>query len=225
MKVHVVQKDTNNGDLKPFLQSAGEAGADLVCFGELATSGALYEPREIDTLEDTLAQFEPYDFRIMTGLPLAMPAVRSDNDKLHNIYMYYHRGEYQFYHKINLFPGMNETVVYQAGSEPGIFQTDFGEVGAAICYDLRFDKIFADFKQLGVEKIFMPAAWPAVRIHDWKRLLRERAVESSATVIGINCVGDDGTNLFGGSSMVVAPDGHILAEADETSETVLEVIL
>ena len=219
MKAHVIQKDTNNGDLSPFLKSAAEANVDLICFGELATSGALYTAREVDTLEDVLAQFEPFDFRIMIGLPLAM------NGMLHNVYMYYHRGEYQFYHKINLFPGMNETEVYQAGREPGVFSTDFGEVGAAICYDLRFDNIFVDLKQLGVEKIFMPAAWPKVRINDWKRLLAERAVATATTVIGINCVGDDGTNLFGGSSMVVAPDGRVLAQADETSETTLEVIL
>ena len=44
-------------------------------------------------------------------------------------------------------------------------------------------------------------------------------------VIGINAVGDDGTNEFGGCSMAADPSGKIIVEADETSELVLEVNL
>ncbi|MCP4683818.1 MAG: hypothetical protein GY867_00060, partial [bacterium] len=117
MKAHLVQKDVRNADLTPFLDRAREAGVGLVCFGELATSGCLYEPRVVAALEDHLEMFRPYDFRVMVGLPL------KTEDGLRNTYLYYYRGEHRQYHKINLFPPMNEPEIYRPGAEPGIWET------------------------------------------------------------------------------------------------------
>jgi len=139
--------------------------------------------------------------------------------------MYYYDGQYQLYHKINLFGPMNEDKVYSPGTEPGIFDTKFGKFGVAICYDLRFPEIFENLKAAGAEIIFLPAAFPRVRIQDWKDLLVRRAKDNELKIVGINAVGDDGTYEFGGSSMVVDSDGTILEQADETTETILEVNL
>ncbi|MCP4684646.1 MAG: hypothetical protein GY867_04270 [bacterium] len=219
MKAHLVQKETGNEDLGPFLDRAQEAGAGLVCFGELATSGCLYEPREVATLESHLERFRMYDLRIMVGLPL------KTDEGLRNTYLYYHKGAHQLYHKINLFPPMNEPGIYAPGQHPGIWETDFGRIGAAICYDLRFPEIFKNLVARKVDLIFVPAAFPKARINDWRELLIERARESRCRIVGINAVGDDGTNVFGGTTMVVDPEGNVLAQADEQTETVLEVEL
>ena len=219
MKAHIVQKDVNNRDLKPFLESAREAGTELLCFGELATSGCRYEASPVEPLDKWLELFRPYEFRIMVGLPLDRGA------RVTNTYLYYHKGECQFYDKINLFTPMNEDVIYRPGTTPGTFRTDFGKVGAAICYDIRFPELFDDLKATGASRLFIPAAFPRARIEDWRRLLVERAVQTGLPVVGINAVGDDGTNEFGGCSMVVDADGTIVAQADEMSETVLEVEL
>jgi predicted amidohydrolase len=53
--------------------------------------------------------------------------------------------------------------------------------------------------------------------------LIQRARQLGVTVLGINAVGNDGTNEFGGLSMAVAGSGAVLAEADQTSETFLDV--
>ncbi len=71
----------------------------------------------------------------------------------------------------------------------------------------------------------MPAAFPRVRISDWKDLLVQRAKENNIKIVGINAVGDDGRYEFGGTSIVVDSDGTILEQADETTETVIEVEL
>ena len=139
--------------------------------------------------------------------------------------MYYSGGHWQVYHKINLFEPMNEPKVYLPGDEPGVFDTVHGEVGAAICYDLRFPELFATLKERGAQVIFVPAAWPRVRIDDWRRLLIERAKENGLPVVGVNCVGDDGVNEFGGSSMAVDAAGNVLVQAEETGETHIEVEL
>ncbi len=77
----------------------------------------------------------------------------------------------------------------------------------------------------GARMIFVPAAFPRVRIDDFKELIVQRAIENSVYVVGINAVGNDGVNEFGGSSMVADPDGKLIAQADETTERVMDVVV
>jgi len=217
MRIVVVQKNVNETDLTPYLDYAESRKADLICFGELSTSGALYRVRPVESLGAVLSRFAAYDVAIMTGMPY------QSDDGLRNSYLYYHRGEHNLYHKINLFPGMNEPAVYQPGREPGLWDTQFGKLGVSICYDIRFPEIYATLKSRGATMIFVPAAFPLARIDDWRRLMIERAIENKVMMIGINAVGDDGTNIFGGNSMVVAAGGAVIAEADRKSVAVLEV--
>jgi len=219
MRALLVQKNIDDVDYERYLKQAESCGAGLVAFGELATTGCLYQPREVDSLDKMLATFARYNVRVLIGVPYA------DGDGLRDSCLYYEKGNYQVYNKINLFEPMNEPSVYLKGDRPGLFDTDFGRVGVAICYDLRFDNVFADLKSGGAGMFFVMAAWPRVRVDAWKQLLMQRAREHAVRVIGINSVGDDGTNIFGGTSLVVAADGSILAEADEITETVLEVEL
>lgn len=220
MKLHVVQKDITNRNLKPFLDQARDTGADVVCFGELATTGCLYQnPETVEDIKRVLEQFWPYDFAVMIGLPYRGCA------NLRNGYVYYHQGNFHVYNKINLFPPMNEPALYCPGDKPGVWQTPWGKVGIAICYDIRFPAVFEALSDEQVDFVFIPAAFPLVRIDDWCALLRQRAKEMGVPVVGINAVGDDGQNAFGGKSMVVAADGSVLAEADDRSETVLEISL
>jgi predicted amidohydrolase len=217
MRLIIVQKDVNERDYRPYLEYAQARRADMICFGELGASGCLYTPRPVEPLEQVMGRFAPYSFAIMTGLPVV------SKEGLRNSCLLYHQGKVQFYHKINLFPGMNEPAVFEPGTEPGIWKTPFGVVGVSICYDIRFPEVYARLKELGAEKIFVPAAFPRPRIADWRRLLIERAIENKVMMIGINAVGDDGTNVFGGTSMVVASDGAVLAEADQQTPCLLEV--
>ncbi len=218
MKIHLVQKRIDNTNLTPFLEGAKAAGADLICFGEMATTGCIYEPREVESLDVVLDQLKPYDFAVMVGMPYIT------EQGAYNSYLYCHNGEHKLYHKINLFPPFGEPQLFLPGTEPGIWETDLGKIGVAICYDIRFGQVFEDLKRLGAEKIFIPAAFPRERIGEWRDMLIARAKEVKLPVVGINSVGNDGHHEFGGCSMVVAPDGSILAEADETSEKVLELI-
>ena len=219
MRARLIQKNINNRDFKGFLKDVSPESTDIVCFGELATSGCLYTKRKVPALDELVKNFDGLDYSIMIGCP------KSGDEGLQNCYMYYDSGEYQLYHKINLFSLMNEDKVYTPGTKPGIFDTKFGKIGAAICYDLRFPEIFENSKAAGAEIIFVPAAFPRVRIQDWKDLLVQRAKDNKIKVVGINAVGNDGTYEFGGSSMVVDAQGKVLEQADETTETVIEVEL
>ena len=219
MRLRIVQKDITRTDLSGFIADAAASAVDLICFSELAATGCLYTPRPVDNLETVVAPWRTLPFGVMCGVP------RPEGGSLRNSYVYIHGPRTQIYDKINLFPPFNEDRVYTPGAEPGIFDTPAGPFGVAICYDIRFDDIFARLREARVPYILIPAAFPLERIDQWRALIAHRATETGATVIGINAVGSDGVNRFGGSSMVVAPDGRIIAQADETSETVLDIEL
>jgi predicted amidohydrolase len=219
MKTLLIQKDINNINIQYFLDIAQQQGAELICFGELSTSGCMYTAREVPAFESVLKILDDYDMRVMLGLP------RVTDSATYNSYLYYYRGESQIYNKINLFAPMNEPTVYRAGTLPGVFKTDFGRIGVAICYDIRFPELFDDLKEENVDRIFVPAAFPRVRIDDWKRILAERAMQTGVPVIGINAVGDDGENEFGGSTSLIDADGKVIRQASETEEEIIEVEL
>lgn len=216
MRLRVVQKDVNTTDLSGYLADAATSAVDIVCFGELAATGCLYVPRPVPDLESLVASWRNLPLGVMCGV------ARPDGNILRNSYVYVHGSRTQIYDKINLFPPFSEDRVYSPGTEPGLFDTPLGRIGVAICYDIRFDNIFASLRDAAVRCILIPAAFPLERIDQWRTLITRRAAETGTTVIGINAVGADSINRFGGSSMVAAPDGTIIAQADETSETVLD---
>ncbi|UCD65094.1 MAG: hypothetical protein JSW34_06600 [Candidatus Zixiibacteriota bacterium] len=219
MKLRLIQKDIRDLDMVRHLSEASHRHPDLVCFGELAVSGCLYAGGQGYSVQEMTAVLSGYPFSIFVGFPCRRQG------GLYNSYMYFKDGKYQIYDKINLFEPMNEPTVYLPGQTPGLFETDLGRLGVATCYDLRFPDLFRQLREGGAEKIFVPAAFPLARIGDWKELIAQRARETGVPVVGINAVGRDGTNEFGGCSMVAAPDGEILTEADESSELALEIDL
>jgi len=70
----------------------------------------------------------------------------------------------------------------------------------------------------GADLFVVIANWPAPRVEHWTTLLRARAIENQAVVVGVNRVGRDPNVTYPGRSMVIGPDGRTIAEAgdDET---------
>ena len=59
----------------------------------------------------------------------------------------------------------------------------------------------------------VPGNWPASRREHWMSLLRARAIENQAFVIGCNRVGSGGGLTYAGDSRVINPLGEVIAEA------------
>jgi predicted amidohydrolase len=127
------------------------------------------------------------------------------------------------YRKIHRFGfDSGEAVAMDAGTEIVVAATDFGTLGLATCYDLRFPELFRALLDAGTEIFVIPAAWPARRREHWTLLARARAVEEQAYVLACNTAGTHGGVEQAGHSLVVDPWGEVLAEAG-TGEEVLTV--
>ena len=70
------------------------------------------------------------------------------------------------------------------------------------------------------------ANWPNPRIAAWDALLKARAIENQAYVIGLNRVGTDGFNAhYPGHSQVLDPEGDCISMAPEYEVGLVEVPL
>jgi predicted amidohydrolase len=117
------------------------------------------------------------------------------------------------YAKMQPFSPGGESRHYEAGGAPVVFPWRECRVAPFICYDLRFPEIFRPAARAGAELITVIANWPVTRIAHWTALLRARAIENQAYVAGVNRCGTDPTLTYNGHSLIVSPQGEVLAEA------------
>jgi omega-amidase len=119
-----------------------------------------------------------------------------------------------FYAKIQPFTPGGEKEHYVAGEHPVTFKWDETTVSPFVCYDLRFPELFREAAAAHRPELFVViASWPNKRIHHWVALLQARAIENQAYVIGVNRIGTDPFYTYSGRSIVVDPQGTILADA------------
>lgn len=127
------------------------------------------------------------------------------------------------YDKIHLFDvhlvesdeNYQESAVIEPGDQIVSFDTPFGRVGLAICYDLRFPELFRSLTEQQIEIFCLPSAFTAItgKAH-WKPLVQARAIENLSYVVAAAQGGfhKSGRETYG-HSMIVDPWGSILAEA------------
>ena len=131
------------------------------------------------------------------------------------------------YDKIHLFDvdlpsgeSWRESASYRAGEKAVVVRgTPVGDLGLAICYDLRFPALFERLSEAGAQVIAIPAAFtvPTGRAH-WHVLLRARAIEAGLFVVAAAQCGthQDGRATFG-HSLVVDPWGEVLADGGSSN--------
>ncbi len=117
------------------------------------------------------------------------------------------------YCKLHPFTLGGELDSYVKGEAVTTFKCQGFVVAPFICYDLRFPEIFRVATLRGANLITVMASWPATRHHHWVKLLHARAIENQAYVIGVNRCGWDPKAEHAGGSMIIDPQGNLLAEA------------
>ena len=74
-----------------YLREVDSGYYDLICFGEMATTGIIYEPKPVPSLDDVNKSLKDFKMGILMGLPY------KSGDNLFNSYMYFKDGKYLIY--------------------------------------------------------------------------------------------------------------------------------
>lgn len=141
----------------------------------------------------------------------------------------------EIYHKIHLYdvqiPSKNiqafESSLIETGTKisPPV-KSPIGNVGLAICYDMRFAQMAIALAENGADIITYPSAFFfGTGAYHWEILLRARAIETQCYVIAAAQTGShSSTRKSWGHSLVVDPVGTVIAQCSDEPGFVLAPI-
>jgi predicted amidohydrolase len=102
-----------------------------------------------------------------------------------------------------------EVDIAAPGNSFPVFKTDFGTIGALVCYDLHFPEAARVEAIEGADIIFWPTMYGEPRESMTEVLLRARAIENKLYMVSSNYAQGSGPHI--GFSAIVSPYGEILA--------------
>lgn len=117
------------------------------------------------------------------------------------------------YSKTHLFDAMEmkESDLVKAGDEICIVDFDFGRVGIAVCYEIRFPEYLRQICSQDVDLLCLPAAFYVPRADHWSVLTKAAALQNLTYLCAVNQY----SRFYIGKSCIVDPEGHVVAEAED----------
>lgn len=228
MKVAGIQSDivwenpaANFAKLRTWIAAAKASGAGLVVLPEMFACGFSMNAENIaEDPDGPTASFlaemaHAHDLWVTGTVPVRQQTGRPRNEMI----LAGPGGERVNYAKMHPFTFAGEHEHYDAGTEHVRAVVGDVRVTLFICYDLRFaDEFWANAKD--TDCYIVVANWPKKRREHWTTLLRARAIENQAYVVGINRVGTGGALEYSGDSRIFDPWGEPVAAA-AMAETML----
>lgn len=104
-----------------------------------------------------------------------------------------------------------------AGDCVTVFDTEFGKMGLAICYDIRFPELFRLMVEEGAKAVIVPAAFnmttgPA----HWELAFRSRAVDNQIYTLGVAPARNEQSSYVSyANTIAVDPWGEVIANLGE----------
>ena len=227
----------NTAKILDYLERAREAGADLVAFPELATTG--YPPEDLlfkkSFLIDNVAAMAKVaaasrGIAVVLGyvniVSLERPSEEVGPQVTNAAALCYGGKLVDTYHKIFLpnYGVFDEQRYFQKGSECPVYRIAGVDVGVNICEDIWYPVGPTTVQcQAGAELIVNINASP---FHAGKRAFREnmiaqRALENGLTIAYVNTVGGQDELVFDGSSIICNTAGGLVARGPAFQEWLL----
>jgi predicted amidohydrolase len=200
---------------------------DIIVLPEMFTTGfsmepeKLYEPANGPTAQWLSAKAQELNSAI-TG-----SVIVKDGERYYNRLLWAAPdADLLHYDKRHLFRMAKEHNHYSPGGSVALSVEWRGfRVCPLVCYDLRFPVYSRRRPGLEYDLLIYVASWPAPRRAAWRALLKARAIENQAFVVGVNRIGKDGNNIDStGDSVAHDYLGEPLADlADESAVTTVEL--
>lgn len=227
-------KEKNITRALDYIKKASEKGTDICVFPEMFNCPYENEkfPIYAETVEEGTTIKEMAKAAKEHSLYLIAGTIpeRSGNNLYNSSFIFDRTGTIIGHHrKVHLFdidiPGkvrFKESDTLESGNEVTIIDTEFGKIGIAICYDIRFAEFMKLMTFKGAQIVFVPAAFNTTTgSAHWKLLNRSRAVDNQVFMVGASPARNTNASYLAyGHSMIVNPWGEIICEANE-EETLL----
>ncbi len=216
-------RDANFARLAPQVARAVGAGAELVLLTETFSTGfsmtpGIGEPEGGPSSEFLAGQAAEHGVWVAGSCPEVAAGTGGAGGGVaelpyNSLVLAGPDGTVHRYRKLHPFTHGGEHERFRAGEAPVTVEIGGLRVTPFICYDLRFADVFWAAAR-DTDVYLVTANWPAARRLHWQTLLRARAIENQAYVVGCNRVGTAGEGTeHAGDSMVVSPMGELLATA------------
>jgi predicted amidohydrolase len=241
LSVALAQMDPALGDRgrnlerhRQWVKQAAETGAKLLVFPELSLTGYFLK----DLVPESAIRLDSKEIRdlaaLSTELDVVLGAViESPDHRYFNASLYFSRGELLHVHRKVYLPtyGMfDEQRYFAPGDRFRSFATPYGRAGMLVCEDIWHLSSAYILSLEGVDMIICPSSSPGRGITTDERLgtaesyaLVCRTYAQFLTTFFLYCnrVGfEDGANFWGGS-MVIGPNGDIIAQHQDADEALV----
>lgn len=232
MRVAVIQHDivwadraANFAALAPLVARAADGGARLVVLSEMFSTGFVVDRDDIGEATGGPSSMFLSEMAARHGAWVAgsCPETAPDDPRPYNsLVVAGPDGTQHRYAKIHPFTYGGEDRHFRAGDRHVTVEIEGFRVSLFVCYDLRFADEFWALAG-GTDLYVVPANWPASRREHWMTLLRARAIENQAYVVGANRVGDGGGLSYSGDSRIIDPLGNETVAEPGVSVTFADV--
>ena len=217
-----------------WVKRAADAGARLLVFPELSLTGYFLK----DLVPESAIQLDSKEMRDLAALSSELDIVlgtviESPDHRYFNASLYFSQGELVHMHRKVYLPtyGMfDEQRYFAPGDRFRSFATPFGRAGMLVCEDIWHLSSAYILSLEGVDMIICPSSSPGRGITTDERLgtaesyrLVCRTYAQFLTTFFLYCnrVGfEDGANFWGGS-MVIGPNGDIIAQHEDADEALV----
>jgi len=240
--VSTTRFDDNLEMAKSLIVEASKQGASLVVLPEYFALMGLRESDKFEYVEkhnsgSMQSMLKELTKQLNIWIVAGTHPIESDDVKrpYGRCYVFNNSGEVvTWYDKIHLFDvnidDQKKNYCESKYSMPGdavvSFESPWGKIGLAVCYDLRFPELFRRLLEMDCKIFLLPAAFTfkTGEAH-WEILIKARAVENLCYFVTSAQGGlhENGRETWG-HSMIVSPWGTVLAELSSGSGYILSDI-
>lgn len=231
-------KSLNLSKVEGYIDEAAARGAALIGMPEMVNYIG-DEKGEFDNAEslagETISLFSRKARQHKVWLHCGSIFEKIENsDKLHNTSILLSpAGEIAArYRKIHLFdvnvkdgPSFMESKTKQSGEEIVVAETELGNIGLSICYDMRFPELYRIMMLKKAQIVFVPAEYTLATGKDhWEPVLRTRAIENQMYIIAPAQIGIKPGFPTYGRSLIIDPWGNVIAKQSDKEGIIIAEI-
>ncbi|MBD3268214.1 NAD+ synthase [bacterium] len=218
-----------DGNTQAVLQSIRQArdkGVQVLVFSEMVLCG--YPPKDLLLKTQFIADQQRYLDQIIPatqGMVVILGLVIRDGDS-YNAAAVIHDGRLVgIARKVDLpnYRVFDEKRYFNRGDYLSVFRTDVGNFGVLICEDVWHPETVANLAKSGVDFIACLSASPFSirRCLERETLVKSRCQDHSIGMVFCNQVGGQDELIFDGRSLIVSPQGDIVAQGKAFEEDLI----